>query len=106
VKPSIHDRLQLAASRHEEVGLLLSQPDVFSDQNRFRELSREYAQLEPLIRAWREWLAAQASIDEAEQILGESDRDMRDMAEEELRTATERQEALENDIQLLLLPKE
>jgi len=106
VKPSIHDRLRQAASRHEEVGLLLSQPDAFSDQNRFRELSREYAQLEPLIRAWQEWLATQASIEEAQQMLGEADRDMRDMAEEELRIATRRQEALEKDIQLLLLPKD
>jgi peptide chain release factor 1 len=106
VKPSIHERLRQAASRHEEVGLLLSQPDAFSDQNRFRELSREYAQLEPLIRAWQEWLATQASIEEAQQMLGETDRDMRAMAEEELRIATSRQEALEKDIQLLLLPKD
>ncbi len=50
MKATLHERLQQVASRHEEIGLLLSQPEVFSDQNRFRELSMEYAHLEPLIR--------------------------------------------------------
>ncbi len=106
MKPTIHDRLDQAASRHEEVGLLLSQPEAFADQNRFRELSMEYAQLEPLIQSWQKWLANEEAIREAQQMLGEADRDMHEMAEEELQKATRRKEALEKDIQLLLLPKD
>jgi peptide chain release factor 1 len=104
VKPTIHDRLDQAASRHEEVGLLLSQPEVFSDQNRFRELSQEYAQLEPLVKSWEEWLATQESIKEARQILGEAKGEMRQMAEEELLEASSRIESLEKAIQVFLLP--
>ena len=50
MKSSIRDRLRQVSARYEEVGLLLSQPDVFSDQNRYRALSVEYAQLEPLAK--------------------------------------------------------
>jgi peptide chain release factor 1 len=106
MKSTLHERLQQAASRHEEVGLLLSQPDIFSDQNRFRELSREYAQLEPLIDSWQEWLATNEVIQEARKMLDDADRDMRQMAEVELQEAGSRLESLENDIRLLLLPKD
>jgi peptide chain release factor 1 len=104
MKSTLHDRLQQAASRHEEVGLLLSQPEIFSDQNRFRELSKEYAQLEPLIDSWHEWLATNEVIQEARKMLDDADRDMRQMAEVELEEAGSRLESLENDIRLLLLP--
>lgn len=104
MKPTIHDQLDQAASRHEEVGLLLSQPEVFSDQNRFRELSREYAHLEPLVKSWEEWLTTQESIEETRQILGEAEGEMRQMAEEELEEASGRLNSLEKKIQLLLLP--
>jgi len=106
VKSSVHERLHQAASRHEEVGLLLSQPEVFSDQNRFRELSMEYAQLEPLVKTWRKWLATRKSMEEARQMLGEAESDVREMAEEELREAASRLESLEQSIQVLLLPKD
>jgi len=55
MKESISDSLQQISARHEEIALLLSEPEVFSDQNRFRDLSREYAQLEPLVLSWRDW---------------------------------------------------
>jgi len=106
MKSTLRDRLQQAASRHEEVGLMLSQPDVFSDQNRFRELSREYAQLEPLIDSWQEWLATNEVMDEARKMLDDADADLRAMAEDELREAGSRLESLENTIRLLLLPKD
>ena len=106
MKSNIHDRLDQVSSRYEEVGLLLSQPEVFSDQNRFRELSMEYSQIEPLVQTWANWLQAQDTIDEARQMLDETDPDLREMAQEELQQATKRQESIEKDIQLLLLPKD
>jgi len=106
MKASLHERLQQVASRHEEVGLLLSQPEVFSDQKRFRDLSMEYAHLEPLMQSWQEWLATRESMDQAQQMLDDADRDLRDMAEEELQEAARQLEALEKTIQLLLLPKD
>ena len=106
MKSSIRERLHQVSSRYEEVGLLLSQPEVFSDQNRFRELSVEYAQLEPLVKSWARWQTTQASIEEAQLMLEESDPEMRQLAEDELQQSTSRLESLENQIQLLLLPRD
>ena len=52
--PSIRRKLEALAERHEEIGLLLSQPDVLADNTRFRTLSQEYAQLEPIAVSLRE----------------------------------------------------
>jgi peptide chain release factor 1 len=106
MKSSIRERLHQVSSRYEEVGLLLSQPEVFSDQNRFRDLSVEYAQLEPLVKSWENWQATQAAIEEARLMLEEPDPEMRQMAEDELRQSTSQLESLESRIQLLLLPKD
>jgi len=106
MKTSIQDRLRQVASRYEEVGLLLSEQEVFSNQNRFRELSMEYAQLEPLARSWKRWQAAHAGLEEARQMLGESDPELRAMAREEVTSGEELLAGLEQEIQVLLLPRD
>jgi len=106
MKSSMQDRMRDVAARYEEVGLLLSEPEVFSNQNRFRELSMEYAQLEPLAHSWRQWQDASRATAEARQMMEESDPELRAMAREELAGSEQRMEALERDIQLLLLPKD
>jgi peptide chain release factor 1 len=106
VKKSIRERLMQVAGRYEEIGLLLSDQEVFSDQNRFRDLSREYAQLEPVVLAWNQWNEAQSSIEEAHQMMQESDEELREMAAEELQEGQLQSEKLEREIQLLLLPKD
>jgi peptide chain release factor 1 len=93
-------------ARYEELGLLLSQPDVFTDQNRYRDLSVEYSQLEPLVNSWRQWQETQASIDEAREMLKESDPELLDMAKEEFESGSEQATALESEIRVLLLPKD
>ena len=55
LQASIHARLQQAQQRHEEIAALLATQEVMADQNRFRELSVEYAQLEPVVSAWSRW---------------------------------------------------
>jgi peptide chain release factor 1 len=106
MKDSIQERLQRVAARYEEVGLLRSEPDVFADPGRYRELSMEYAQLEPLARSWRQWRTTQAALAEARQMLAEPDPEMRAMAEDEIRGGEDRLEALERDIRVLLLPQD
>jgi peptide chain release factor 1 len=106
MKTSIQDRLRQVAARYEEVGLLLSEQEVFSDQNRFRELSMEYAQLEPLVRSWGRWQGANTAVEEARQMLEERDPEMRAMARDELASGEQRMQALEQEIQLLLLPQD
>jgi peptide chain release factor 1 len=106
MKESIRLRLQQVTARHEEIALLLSEPEVFSDQNRYRDLSREYAQLEPLILSWRNWQQTRTTIDEAAQMMGESDPELRQIAREELEEGNSRLEMLEQELQLLLLPRD
>jgi peptide chain release factor 1 len=106
MKGSIRERLMQVASRYEEIGLLLSAPEVFSDQNRFRDLSREYAQLEPLVQSWRQWQDTTSAIDEARSMMQENDPDLLEMAAEELERGEQDIQRLERDIQLLLLPRD
>jgi peptide chain release factor 1 len=106
MKSSIRERLETVSSRYEEVGLLLSQPEVFSDQNRYRELSVEYAQLEPLVKAWRSWRETRAALEEAEGMLQEADPELREMARDEQEQAAARLTALQREIRLLLLPRD
>ena len=106
MKPSIENRLRQVAARYEEVGLLLSQPEAFADQGRFRELSREYAQLEPLTRTWKAWQTAHAAVEEARQMLTEADPDLRALARDEIDSGEGALEALEQEIRLLLLPRD
>ena len=106
MKDSIRQRLEQVAARYEEVGLLLSDPSVFSDQDRFRDLSREYAQLEPVVTSWKHWRETTDGIEEARQMMAESDPEMREMAAEELQDGESRKEKLEQELQVLLLPKD
>ncbi len=106
MKSSLQERLQQVSARHEEIGLLLSQPDVFSDQDRYRELSVEYAQIEPVVQCWQNLQRTQEAVEDARQMMDEADPDLREMAVEEFARASERVEALESEIQLLLLPKD
>ena len=76
MKETIRERLMQVSARYEEVGLLLSDPSVFSYQNRFRELSQESAQLEPVVQSWNQWQEALSSIDEARQMMQDNDPDL------------------------------
>jgi peptide chain release factor 1 len=104
--PSIHARLQQAQERHEEIAMLLSTQEIMADQNRFRELSVEYSQLEPVVTTWAKWQEACQSIEEAQALLKSKDKEMQELANEELASATEQQQALENHLSILLLPKD
>ncbi|NJD06745.1 MAG: peptide chain release factor 1 [Methylococcaceae bacterium] len=106
MKPSIRSKLDSLAQRFEEITALLAEPEVQNDQNRFRALSREYAQLEPVIDCYRRYLASQGAIEYAESLAQDSDPEVRAMAREEMLAAKEQAEALSNELQILLLPKD
>ena len=106
MKESIRTRLRQVAGRYEEIARLLSQPDVMADQNTFRDLSREYSQLEPVVNAWRRWLESDNAMAEAEQMLGDPDPGVRELAGEEFEAAEAQQRELEQELRLLLLPRD
>ena len=104
MKPSLHNKLETIADRLEEVSALLSDPGVMSDQNQFRDLSKEYAQLDPVVQCFKDYQSTLDDISEAETLLKDDDAEMREMGEEELKTAKKKIESLEVELQKLLLP--
>lgn len=106
MKPSILAKLETLAERYEEVQFLLGDSEVINDQNRFRDLSKEYAQLEEVTKCFRAYQQALEDIDAANEMMNDSDPDMKEMAQEELKEAKETVERLNGELQILLLPKD
>ncbi len=106
MKNSIRRKLETLCERHEEVGALLSDPAIIAEQNKFRELSMEYSQLEPVTKAFNDFQAAESDIAAAEEMMQEDDAEMREMAVEEKKDAQQLCENLELKLQKLLLPKD
>ncbi|NWN83811.1 MAG: PCRF domain-containing protein, partial [Halomonas sp.] len=106
MKASLRARLDTFDERFEELAALLAAPEVIGDQARFRDYSREYAELEALVEAWREYRAVERDIDDAEQLASDSDPDMRELAELELAESREKRDAQEEDLKRLLVPKD
>lgn len=104
MKASILNKLDILKDRHEELAALLGDADVISDQNRFRDFSKEYAELEPIVESYSAYQQVQDDLSEAAEML--ADPDMKEMAEEEIKEGKARRQALEIDLQKLLLPKD
>lgn len=106
LKDSILRKLENLIERHEEVGVLMSDPEIIGDQNQFRSLSQEYAQLEPVVTSFKAYQAAMNDLNSAKEMMKDSDPEMREMAVEEQKDADARIEALSLELQKLLLPKD
>jgi len=104
MKPSILGKLEHLADRLQELNALLADPGIIADQNRFRGLSQEFAQVEPVVACFDRYRATLEDIAAAEEMQRESDPEMRALGEEELKGAKSRREALELELQRLLLP--
>jgi len=106
MKPSIEKKLQSLAERHEELGALLADGEVISQQNMFREYSKEYAQLEPVVMVFKQYQACLTHLADAKELLKETDPDMQQLAKQELKENEELSIKLEQELQLLLLPRD
>ncbi|MFC3283537.1 peptide chain release factor 1 [Litchfieldella rifensis] len=106
MKATLRQRLDSFHERFEELSALLSESEVIADQASFRDYSREYAELEALVATWQEYRAVEGDIEAAEQLAGDSDAEMRELAEMELVAGRERLEVLEEDLKRLLVPKD
>jgi peptide chain release factor 1 len=104
MKPSVRNRLEQLARRLVEIDALLAQPEIGSDMDKFRKLSRERAEVEPVASAFGEYERVEADVAAAQEML--SDPEMKDLAEEELKMGKARIESLEDALQLLLLPRD
>ncbi len=106
MKDSILRKLETIKERHEEISAELADPDVISNQNEFTKLSKEYAQLEPIVKKFNEYLQANDDLSAAKELVNDQDEDLKSMALEEIKDCEERIEQLENELQTLLLPKD
>ncbi|MFY0675754.1 MAG: peptide chain release factor 1 [Neptuniibacter sp.] len=106
MKESILNKLEKLSDRYEELAALLSDAEVISDQNKFRDYSMEYSELEPVVQSFAAFQQAQEDLEEVEMMMADSDPDMREMAKEEYPAVKSRIEELEADLQIQLLPKD
>jgi peptide chain release factor 1 len=104
MKNTIRRKLEQASERFEEITALLAEPDVQGDQNHYRSLTREYAQIDPIVTAWREYTGLEAEIKGASEMLG--DPEMAEMAQEEIASSQRQLTQLEPQLQRLLLPQD
>jgi len=106
MKESIRFKLEQLTDRVEELGALLADPGIIGNQDKFRSLSIEYADLKPVVDGFSAYRQAGAAMAEAQELLRDPDPELRAMAVTELELAKQQQAQLEIDLQLLLLPKD
>ena len=106
MKESIRDKLESTRDRFEELSGLLSDPGVIGNQDKFRDLSREYSRLEPVVNLFNQYERLQGEIFAAEEMGADPDRDIRQMGREELETLNERREELQLALQKALIPRD
>lgn len=105
MKPSLLNKLESLDERFEELTVMLGDAQVISDNNRFRDLSREHAELQPVVSCFQQYCGAERELQAAIEMAAE-DPEMREMAEEEQQLARGQIAKLEPQLQRLLLPKD
>lgn len=104
MKDTIEKKLHIMIERYQEVSLLLNDANIIADQNKFRELSKEFSHLEPLMECFKLYQQIQATINSALSLQEDEDADLRNLATEELVGLTAEREIIEAQLQKLLLP--
>ena len=104
----MYNKLQEVEDRYNEISEKLYQPDIVADQDVFTQLMREHKTLEPIVEKWRECKRANERIEEAKSILADStaDREFKDMAQEDMDDAKEQLETINEELKVLLLPRD
>ena len=103
---SILSKLSEVSERYVEIENLLSQPDITSNQENYIKLSKEYSELSPIVKAFKDYEQSESSLDDARQLVKDADPEIREMAEIEIKELTSSIQTLEIDIKRLLLPKD
>ena len=103
---SVYQKLEILVERFEEVQALLSDPETLSNQEKFIALSKEFSQLESVTSVFNDYQSAEEDFSLAEEMLKDEDPEMREMAQEEFKSAKKSIEELTDKLQILLLPKD
>ncbi len=103
----ILDKLEIIKNRWEEIGEQMNDPEVMSDVKRFVKLNKDYRELEPIVNTYKEYKNILGNIENAKEVLDtEKDPEFREMAKEELEELIPKKEKLEEEIRILLIPKD
>ena len=100
------DKLQSVERRYEELSQLLGTGELQSNPSEYKKQAKAFAEIEPLVEKFREYKAVDHEAVQAEELAKSGDDDMRELAEEELKSLTERREALLAELKILLIPKD
>ena len=102
------EKLALMEQKYEEISAKLADPETVSDNKLYTQLMREFKNMTPIIEKYREYKKAQASFDEAKELLdaGGLDKDFKEMAQAELEENKELMEEFTQELKVLLLPKD
>ncbi|WP_139905697.1 peptide chain release factor 1 [Clostridium thermarum] len=101
------ERLHFIENKYEELSIKISDPSVMADQKEWQRLCKEHADLEAVVTKYREYKKVLEDIETAKEMLNEEeDKDMREMLQEEIRKLNEKEEAVKNELKIMLLPKD
>lgn len=100
------ERIEEINEKFEEISRKLSDPEIISDQSQYRKLAKEHKELMPIVEKGKEYLNVLSNIEEDQEILKGSDRELKELVYEEIEELQEKEKKLENEIKLMLLPKD
>ena len=101
------DKLAFIENKYDELSVKISDPSIMANQNEWRKLCKEHAELEIIVNAYRNYKQVTEDLEANKEMLAEeNDKEMREMLQEEISDLTAREEELEREIQILLLPKD
>ena len=106
MKDSIRSKLEHLVERLDEVNALLSDPDIISDQKRFLSLTKEHAQITPIVETFNNFVSAEGDLAEAKDMINSGDPDLKEMGQEELPELEKQIATYEDDLQVMMLPKD
>ncbi len=106
IKASLQNKLEQLCERYEELGHLLGDVNVLANQQQFKKLSKEYAELRPIVAGYQQYDAAYQNLLAMQALLSDADPELAAMAKEEILPAEEAVAALTEEVQVLLLPKD
>ena len=106
MNPSAIAKLEQLQERYTEITHLLGDQQVLADQDKYRSLSKEYSELEPIVKCYASYRESVDAIENADQMLKDNDPELRELAQEEKSQNQEQLKSLEEELNILLLPKD
>ena len=106
MKASLLGKLENLVERRRELDAMLAAPDIIADHNRFRTLTKEYAEIRPLVDCFWRYQETEKAIESAEELMAEDDPELRALASEEVTARRNELNALDFELQKLLIPKD